>query len=93
MHFLELDEFLKKFKNKNIKYTTQYFYNNTIVKIGDKIVPLNKYIEKKKRDPDDVYKIYESIIDKHSYLKRFYNKFGIYNKQNIPIFGSFGFAK
>ena len=51
------------------------------MKIGNKIVPLNTYIEKKKRDKDDVSKIYESIIDKHSYLKRFYNKFGIFNKQ------------
>jgi len=73
MHFLELEKFLKKFKSKNNKYTSQFFYDNSNVKIGNKIVPLNTYIEKKKRDKDDVSKIYESIIDKHSYLKRFYN--------------------
>ena len=73
MAFIELDGFLKKFKSKTLKYTPSYFYNNTNVKVSNKLIPLNKYIEKKKRNKGDIDNLYSLIIDKHSYLKRFYN--------------------
>ena len=73
MHFIDLDGFLQKFKKKSSKYTLSYFYNNTNVKVGNKLIPLNNYIEKKKRNKDDINYLYILIKDKYDYLKRFYN--------------------
>lgn len=73
MTFIDLDGFLQKFKKKSSKYTLSYFYKNTNVKVGNKLIPLNNYIEKKKRNKDDIDYLYVLIKDKYDYLKRFYN--------------------
>jgi hypothetical protein len=73
MHFIDINDFLQKFKKKSSKYSLTYFYNNTNVKVGAKLTPLNTYIEKKKRNKDDIDYLYYSIKEKYDYLKRFYN--------------------
>lgn len=73
MKYLSLDAFLDIFKtNKELSYSD--FIKKSVVKTSKLKIPLSEYINKNKIDIEDIKLLYENIVHRNEYLKRFYNK-------------------
>ncbi len=73
MKLIELNQFLKEYNHNNTPDKFEDFLNVTQVRQGIKLIPLNKYLEKKNKSQEYVKELHKNILNKEKYLTRFYN--------------------
>lgn len=71
MKLLSLEDFLKKFENKNSS-TFGEFLGTAKVKSGTRLIPLKIYMKENEIMKQDIRNLYDHIITRNEYLTRFY---------------------